>query len=178
MICTKCKLKFNYIGYGRQKKYCSVQCRLRAKWNRKQQKYSEVINAKIRAKVKERNKGKICFACKNIFDAYRSNQIFCSTRCCHHIHSEMYQHRKYNASRGAKGTHTRYQWEMLKERYNFMCLCCKRQEPEIKLEEDHVVPLTKGGDDTIDNIQPLCRSCNSQKYNRVEDFRVQTNPPF
>lgn len=71
----------------------------------------------------------------------------------------------------AKGSHTDAEWQALKAKYNFKCLCCGKQEPEIKLTRDHVRPLILGGSDSINNIQPLCARCNSKKSLRQIDYR-------
>lgn len=78
--------------------------------------------------------------------------------------------------RGAEGSHSLSQWEDLKMLCNYMCLCCKKYEPDIILTEDHIIPLSKGGTDYIDNIQPLCRSCNSRKSVKDFDYRYSQEP--
>ena len=71
----------------------------------------------------------------------------------------------------AKGSHTNEEWQALKAFYNFKCLRCGKQEPNIKLTRDHVIPLTQGGTDSIDNVQPLCARCNSKKNYKHIDYR-------
>jgi 5-methylcytosine-specific restriction endonuclease McrA len=74
--------------------------------------------------------------------------------------------------RHVPGSHTLTEWQALKAQYSYRCLCCGKAEPLIKLTEDHVIPVTKGGSNAIDNLQPLCGPCNSAKGNRRStDYR-------
>jgi 5-methylcytosine-specific restriction endonuclease McrA len=75
----------------------------------------------------------------------------------------------YRARRkGAIGKFTLTEWNDLLFQYGNKCLCCQTRE---KLTADHVIPLANGGSNAINNIQPLCRSCNSSKGIKTTDYR-------
>ena len=69
----------------------------------------------------------------------------------------------HHRNRSADGSHTFGEWENLKAQYNWTCPNCKRKESESKLTLDHIIPLSKGGSNNIENIQPLCINCNCRK---------------
>lgn len=48
------------------------------------------------------------------------------------------------------------------------CLRCRSYD-DICI--DHVIPLSKGGANSIDNMQPLCRACNTSKGVASTDYR-------
>lgn len=50
------------------------------------------------------------------------------------------------------------------ERDGHACRHCGRTE---HLSLDHIHPYSLGGEDALDNLQTLCRSCNSRKGARV-----------
>lgn len=49
------------------------------------------------------------------------------------------------------------------------CLCCGSSE---NIQWDHVVPLAKGGEHSVNNLQPLCRKCNEKKQANIADYRT------
>jgi len=106
----------------------------------------------------------------------RGKQRPCITGPNHHAWKGGYQNRLWLARRreamrkGAEGSHTREEWDEVKAAFNNTCPACLKGAPQITLTEDHIVPLSKGGSDDISNIQPLCRSCNTRKYNRSVIF--------
>jgi len=59
---------------------------------------------------------------------------------------------------------TAEQWEEIKADQNYKCAFCGEIKP---LHRDHIVPLSKGGAFTKNNIQGLCKSCNSRKSNKI-----------
>ncbi|MET8430066.1 HNH endonuclease [Nocardia sp. NPDC004860] len=50
------------------------------------------------------------------------------------------------------------------DRDDHQCVFCGSAED---LALDHIYPWSRGGDDTVDNLQTLCRSCNSRKGARI-----------
>lgn len=74
-----------------------------------------------------------------------------------------------------EGFYTTQEWIALKEQYGNICLRCKRHQSELDrvLEQDHIIPITKGGTNWISNIQPLCRDCNGMggKGTDIVDYR-------
>src|SRR3990167_9518703 len=73
--------------------------------------------------------------------------------------------------KGAVGEVTLLEWKWLKEKYFNLCLACFKRGSEIKLTQDHIVPISKGGKNIIGNIQPLCKPCNSTKSTKITDYR-------
>jgi hypothetical protein len=70
--------------------------------------------------------------------------------------------------RKAEGSYTQKEFETLCQHYGNICLCCGKRK---KLSVDHIVPLSKGGKNSIDNIQPLCITCNKKKATKTIDYR-------
>lgn len=66
------------------------------------------------------------------------------------------------------GTHTKEQWDEVKNFFKFCVRCGK----DCVLQKDHIIPIYKGGSDSITNIQPLCLECSSSKEPESIDFRI------
>jgi hypothetical protein len=61
----------------------------------------------------------------------------------------------------------RLRWRVL-QRDHFTCCACGASPaitPGVDLHVDHILPWSKGGETTIDNLQTLCSKCNLGKSN-------------
>lgn len=61
--------------------------------------------------------------------------------------------------------------ESIKRRDNYTCCNCRNsiyREPNLLLEIDHIIPVSKGGYTLENNLQTLCWKCNRAKSNRIE----------
>lgn len=92
---------------------------------------------------------------------------------------EMLRHSKYNKQNRTKSnirtqlyrakknklanTLTIEQWEHIKLHFNNRCAYCGKELP---LAQEHFIPLSKGGEYTVNNIIPVCKICNSSKNNK------------
>lgn len=90
-----------------------------------------------------------------------------------------YERRKEELCEAAKGQRakekgcevrelTLAQWDFILRLCERACAYCGKGEPENgePLTQDHVIPLSQGGEHSRRNIMPACRSCNSSKCNR------------
>ena len=50
------------------------------------------------------------------------------------------------------------------------CLKCGTGE---NIVIDHIVPVSNGGGNDIENLQPLCKKCNHSKFTKTIDYRKQ-----
>ena len=106
-------------------------------------------------------RGPLCRECNNIVSGE-----------WHHNNKDRHtaiEHNRNARKNNNGGKYTAAEWNELLERYDNTCLRCGRND--VPMTVDHVIPVSKGGTNSIDNIQPLCKSCNSSKNAKAVDFR-------
>ena len=60
--------------------------------------------------------------------------------------------------------------EAIKKRDNYTCCICGNSvlhEPNLLLEVDHIIPVSRGGKTEANNLQTLCWRCNRAKSNKI-----------
>lgn len=70
--------------------------------------------------------------------------------------------RKMNA-----GKLTPEEWKEILKIHNHSCYYCGRND--VILEQEHKIPLIRGGKHSVENVVPACRECNARKYTKTEE---------
>lgn len=63
-----------------------------------------------------------------------------------------------------QGSHTFKEWLDVLKKANGICAICHKRK---KLTQDHIVPFYLHGSNNIENIQAICKSCNSRKGKKL-----------
>lgn len=190
-LCKVCLKSFYLPMCSKDQKYCSRACyflikKIPKEFSFKGKKHSIETKLKMKlAQVKEKHwnwkGGSVCKCgksldfkskeCRNCLDQSGiNNPNYRHGLSKKRSYLVVYESRRRARLRNSLGNHSPLDWIRLKIKYKYMCLCCKKQEPEIKLTQDHIIPLIKGGTDYIENIQPLCQSCNSRKSVNIVNY--------
>jgi hypothetical protein len=70
--------------------------------------------------------------------------------------------RRYARSRGVTPELTVGEWSALLAAYGLRCAYCRKALGS-RVTLDHMIPLSRGGTHSLDNIVPACLTCNSSK---------------
>lgn len=85
---------------------------------------------------------------------------------------ELGERRRSRKANAAISDFTPTQWRHMQEHYKHRCVYCGKYLPG-KLTQDHITPLSKGGNHTASNIVPACKSCNCKKRDKAPLVAVQ-----
>ena len=113
-------------------------------------------------------------AAKRLYYARHREQHKAVMAAYHGAHPEVLRAKSnaYRArARAADGQFTSAEWRALVESYGGKCAYRGEVGP---VQVDHRTPLTRGGANSIDNILPACRKCNTEKGQLTEaEFRAR-----
>lgn len=128
-----------------------------------------------RTRLQHSQTHRTCYLCtrslpNSQFTRRTTGTYFSACRDCNRL---VFAQRRRARLLAAEGEFTKAEWEALLAKFD-ACPDCRVPWEKIRIlpghksaiTVDHVLPLSKGGSNRIDNIRPLCYSCNSRKGDR------------
>ena len=98
---------------------------------------------------------------KRYKEKYNSYGFVCDAQFLCKVKKSTSKRRRTNIPRGMRH-------EVFK-RDNYTCVeCGARKDDGATLHVDHIVPVSKGGSDELDNLQTLCSDCNLNKSDVIQ----------
>lgn len=152
-ICQVCGKEFRN-SQAADKKYCSNDCRLSAQKGETHWNYGKHLSLETRIKIAAGNRT-VLYPLEYYNTKSKNPNRYVRIK----KHQELLK--------SAPGKYTKEDVAQLKQKFNYKCACCGRSESDVQLTVDHIIPLARGGTNYLDNLQILCKSCNSRKRDRI-----------
>jgi 5-methylcytosine-specific restriction endonuclease McrA len=54
-----------------------------------------------------------------------------------------------------------------------VCAICRVNIPDDKIEFDHIIPISRGGPTSPENLRVLCRDCNRKKSDALSELLAE-----
>lgn len=174
--CKSCDKDYRELNKERIKTYQKAYKKKYYQENKEKiSRYNKFYKAKNKEKVEElRKKNKEKYNARHR-EYLKENEAILKVKRREYRKKNMDKHRLNEQVRSArkrtlKSTFTIDQWHKCLSLFNHQCAYCDCTE---KLEQEHVIPVSKGGHYTVDNIIPACRSCNASKNNKsLEEWYI------
>ena len=163
MICNYCLREFEPKHFNQR--LCSPECKRaaikRAKENYKKTEAGKLSNDKwTKSERRKQNEKRYMKTNPN-----RRKSASLAYAKYLHSHPEAIEKKRIldHKRRCASGSFTREEWNKKLCEHGGKCAHCGSAN---HLTIDHIIPISRGGTNNIDNIQPLCAFCNSSKGGR------------
>lgn len=117
--------------------------------------------------------------CGTGFCTARENVSTCRA-CRRSARAQTARLRRKEREANAIGSHSRYEFRNVIRKQKELCFWCaaslRDETGKINATEDHLVPLSRGGSDSIHNIAATCNTCNAEKGDMTAgEYRVFLN---
>jgi hypothetical protein len=153
------------------KVWCSESCRVKSWQQRNPQakaRYAENRQAVMHA-ASSRGYSLTCTECGEEFHSSRNGKLYCSKACSYRVY------RRTRRARANAVSHERYTRSQIVDRDGSSCALCLdpidlsiAYPHRASASVDHRTPLSRGGTDTLTNVQLAHLSCNWAKGNAVQ----------
>jgi hypothetical protein len=138
-ICPFCGKSFNPYNTGRNpyKKFCSKQCQQKSNSRKQTKRRNEILKNPSLDPV-----------------AYKKHKLR------KQVQDANYKALKRECKKSDENHFTLEEWIEILEKYSYKCVDCGTKE---NITIDHIKPISKGGKNNKNNIEPRCQSCNAKK---------------
>jgi 5-methylcytosine-specific restriction endonuclease McrA len=107
------------------------------------------------------NKWSKCLLCFESFNDVAQHKHFLQLceGCGINHHNKVSRQNKRVKREGYEGKLYLINWVYVMHMNGYSCVHCKKHGSQARLTLDHILPLSRGGKNEPDNIQPLCIDC-------------------